>query len=120
MHFHSPPYSHDKIVSCIDGEVFDVIVDLRSTSKTYLKALSFNLKGISGDSLFIPKGCAHGFQVLSQEGAWIAYYTSGEYRPENDLGVHWNSVKINWPLSNPIVSERDEKLPKMGDGVFFK
>jgi dTDP-4-dehydrorhamnose 3,5-epimerase len=119
MHFQIPPFDHDKIVSCIDGEIFDVVVDLRPGSPTDGLALSFKLSGESGEALFIPRGCAHGFQVLTEKGAWVAYYTSREYHPASDQGIHWKSVPIEWPLTHPIVSDRDEAFAKFGEVKYF-
>lgn len=119
MHFQIPPHDHAKVVSCLDGEIFDVVVDLRPESKTYQKAISFRLKGPSGEALYIPSGCAHGFQVLSKDGAWVAYYTSREHHAESDRGILWSSVPIDWPLDQPVVSGRDQKFPNMNEGKFF-
>lgn len=120
MHFQVPPHEHAKIVSCLDGEIFDAVVDLRPSSPTYQKALSFRLKGTSGEALYIPAGCAHGFQVLSEQGAWVAYYTSREHHPASDQGILWSSVPVEWPVAQPIVSERDRKFPKLGESGFFE
>ena len=119
MHFQTPPHDHAKIVSCLDGEIFDVVVDLRPQSKTYRKALSFRLKGASGEALYVPSGCAHGFQVLSPAGAWVAYYTSREHHAESDRGILWSSIPIEWPQKDPLVSARDQKFPKLGEDEFF-
>ena len=119
MHFQVPPHDHAKVVSCVDGEVFDVVMDLRRESKTFGRALSFRLKGQSGECLYIPPGCAHGFQVMNDSGAWVAYYTSKEHHAESDRGVLWSSVPVTWPLRDPIVSKRDQQFPKIGEEEFF-
>lgn len=120
MHFQVPPHDHAKIVSCIEGEIFDVVVDLRPSSPTYREALSFRLKGASGEALYIPPGCAHGFQVLGDGGAWVAYYTSREHHPESDRGILWSSVPVQWPVAEPIVSERDAAFPMLGEEEYFE
>jgi dTDP-4-dehydrorhamnose 3,5-epimerase len=120
MHFQLPPHDHAKVVSCVDGEIFDAVVDLRPSSPTYRKALSFRLKGESGEALYIPSGCAHGFQVLSPEGAWVAYYTSREHHAASDQGILWSSVPVEWPIDHPIVSARDQEFPKLGESEFFE
>lgn len=115
MHFQSPPHDHAKIVSCIEGEIFDVVVDLRQKSATYGKAEAFQLSGENAEALYIPNGCAHGFQVVSLDGAWMTYFTSKEHVPEADHGILWSSVPIAWPDKNPIVSTRDQGFPAFGD-----
>ncbi|MBS1959496.1 MAG: dTDP-4-dehydrorhamnose 3,5-epimerase family protein [Bdellovibrionales bacterium] len=123
MHFQIPPHGHDKIVSCVDGEIFDVVVDLRQNSKTFGKFEAFTLKGESGDALFIPEGCAHGFQSVSKDGTWVAYYTSREHHADSDKGILWSSVPAEWPIIGPIVNARDSAFPPleaMKDAKYFK
>ncbi len=106
LHFQTPPHDHHKLVTCIDGDVFDVVVDLRKGSPTYGRHQSFELNGESGDSVFVPVGCAHGFYVRSK-GATVFYNVSSLYAPAHDSGIRWDSAGINWPSDCPIVSDRD-------------
>ena len=109
LHFQTPPHDHYKLVTCIDGEAFDVIVDLRKGSRTYGQHESFALKGANGDSVFVPTGCAHGFYVRST-AATLFYNVSTVHAPSHDSGIRWNSVGVSWPSANPVVSERDAGL----------
>jgi dTDP-4-dehydrorhamnose 3,5-epimerase len=114
LHLQLPPHDHIKIVSCTAGEIWDVILDLRRGSSTYGKYEAFSLRENSGLSLYIPKGFAHGF--LSMKDKSIANYrVSTEHSPAHDTGVLWNSADINWPMSNPIVSERDQRLKSFSE-----
>jgi dTDP-4-dehydrorhamnose 3,5-epimerase len=106
LHFQTPPHDHLKIVYCTDGEVLDVVVDLRKKSPTYGKHQIFSLSAEKGNVIYIPQGLAHGFYVLS-ETATMVYNVSTVYTPESDMGIHWESVGIDWPDRKPIVSERD-------------
>ncbi len=114
LHFQTPPYDHVKMVYCVCGEVFDVVLDLRVGSPTYGKAASFCLSAEKGNYLYIPKGLAHGFCVTS-ELATLTYKVSTVYVPENDAGLLWSSVDIEWPADAPIVSNRDKTFSTLAD-----
>lgn len=115
MHFQMPPHQHAKIVSCLSGEIYDVIVDLRIGSPTFCKTESFYLSGASPNAIYIPSGCAHGFYTLSAE-AMIHYLVSTEWDATADFGINWASVDTPWPLSRqPIVSERDHSFPAIAE-----
>jgi len=105
LHFQIPPHDHDKLVTCVEGEVFDVVVDLRKGSG-YGHHESFELSGDRGDSVFVPSGCAHGFYVRSQL-AIMFYNVTTLYAPSHDTGIRWDSVGVAWPARAPILSERD-------------
>lgn len=112
LHFQVPPYDHHKMVTCISGRIFDVILDLRKDSSTYGQHETFILDDETREALYIPTGCAHGFCVLS-DSATVLYHVTSEYSPEHDSGVLWNSAHIKWPTSNPILSARDRSFPKL-------
>ncbi len=109
LHFQTPPHDHYKLVTCIEGEAFDVVVDLRKSSPTYGQHESFELRGAGGDSVFVPAGCAHGFYVRSAT-ATLLYNVSTVHMPSHDTGIRWDSVGVSWPSSNPDVSDRDAAL----------
>ena len=109
LHFQTPPFAHDKIVTCIQGSVFDVVVDLRQNSPTFGKFHVFQLNDKTFQSIFIPKGCAHGFCATSPL-SMLLYTTSVEYNSAYDSGLLWNSLPIPWPCSNPILSGRDSSF----------
>ena len=106
LHFQAPPHDHYKLVTCVEGEVFDVVVDLRKGSRTYGHHQSFELSGTGGDSVFVPSGCAHGFYVRSKL-AIVLYNVSTLHVPSHDAGVRWDSVGASWPSTAPILSDRD-------------
>jgi dTDP-4-dehydrorhamnose 3,5-epimerase len=109
LHFQTPPDDHVKLVYCIDGSVQDVVVDIRVGSKTYGKFQVFNLNSNDANMIYIPTGMAHGFCSLS-DSATLIYKTSTVHSPNNDSGILWNSIGINWPFENPIISERDKSF----------
>ena len=107
MHFQIPPFDSYKIVSCINGEILDVVLDLRLSSKTFGK--SFSIKLNNKQSIFIPKGFAHGFLSL-EENTIVTYLQSKVYNKETDKGIYYNSFGFNWNIVNPIINSRDEHL----------
>lgn len=111
MHYQAEPFEEDKLVSCIKGAVYDVVIDLRKTSKTYEKWFSVELSAYNRKSIFIPKGFAHGFQTL-ESNTEVLYHISGEYVPEYSRGIRWDDVsfKIDWPLAIQCISERDSSF----------
>jgi len=113
LHFQKPPYAQAKLVRCIDGLVIDVAVDIRKGSPTYGKHIAVELSGENKRQLFVPRGFAHGFVVLS-DVATFAYKVDNYYAPESDAGIAWNDpyLNIDWKLTeNEIqVSEKDNVL----------
>ena len=112
LHFQKNPVAQAKLVTAIKGEIFDVVVDIRKDSPTYGKWISEILSDKDHKLLYVPEGFAHGFCVLSKE-AYVYYKVSNEYSPEYERGIIWNDPKLNidWPISKPIVSGDDNKLP---------
>ena len=114
LHFQKS-FSQAKLVRCIDGEVFDVAVDLRKNSPTYGKWESVVLSADKGNQFMIPKGFAHGFIVLS-ETATFRYKCDELYHPEDEGGIIWNDpdIGIEWPVvGEMILSEKDKKHPSL-------
>ncbi|HOF90505.1 MAG: dTDP-4-dehydrorhamnose 3,5-epimerase [Tenuifilaceae bacterium] len=118
LHFQKPPFAQAKLVRCAEGEVFDVAVDLRQASPTFGKYVAVNLSGENKKQLFIPRGFAHGFVVLSQN-AVIIYKVDNLYAPEYDTGIMWNDpqLNINWGIEEEdiILSTKDTSLPLLRD-----
>lgn len=114
MHFHHPPYDHDKIVFCTDGAILDVALDLRKNSGTYGQSVSARLSFENNNALFIPKGFAHGFLTL-HEKATTFYLVSGEYNKDSDDGVRYDSFGFDWNLVKPMLSERDLSFLPLGE-----
>ena len=112
LHFQAPPFEQTKLVRCISGNILDVAVDLRTSSKTYGKFFSIELSSENNKQLFVPKGFAHGFQVLS-ETAIVNYKVDNFYNPKSDSGIIWNDkdLLIDWNLDlKPIISSKDLNL----------
>ena len=109
LHFQNPPYEHDKLVYCPYGEIYDVVFDLRSKSPSYGKFSVNIINSELGNMLYIPKGVAHGFCTLSKD-ALVMYKVNSKYSPQHDMGILWSSINLNWPIKNPIISERDKNF----------
>lgn len=113
LHFQKPPFTQSKLLRCLEGEVLDVAVDLRQDSPTYKKYFSIVLSGENKKQVFIPKGFAHGFLVLS-DFATIAYKVDQYYAPDYDSGIAWNDEEINvdWGVTPEDVqlSDKDKAL----------
>lgn len=113
LHFQTQPYAQAKLVRCIQGKVLDVAVDVRKNSPTYGKHVAIELSEENKKQLFIPRGFAHGFVVLS-ETATFAYKVDNIYAPQCDSGIIWNdeTLNINWQINEEevILSSKDEKL----------
>jgi dTDP-4-dehydrorhamnose 3,5-epimerase len=105
-----------KLIRVVSGEIFDVVLDLRPWSPTFLKRTSFILDDHRHEQLFVPPGCAHGFQALSDR-VDICIKTSAFYDPERDRGVRWSDpeLEIPWPIPNPVLSPRDQASPMLAD-----
>ena len=114
MHYQYPPHAETKFISCLTGKVFDVAVDLRKNSPTFGQWEGHRLSAENRRQLFIPPGFAHGYCVLS-DSADVAYKCSDYYHPEDEGGLIWNDpeVGIDWPVKNPILSEKDKAYPNL-------
>jgi len=118
LHFQKPPFAQDKLVSVIKGSVLDVVVDIRVNSKTYGKHIIEELNEENHHQLFIPTGMAHGFLSL-EEHTIFSYKCSNFYNRESESALKWNDPDLNikWPISNPILSEKDENAKKFSSFV---
>lgn len=113
MHFQRPPSAVAKLVFVSQGRIRDVILDLRSDSPTFTKHVAVELDE-AGGAVFVPVGCAHGFEVLDGP-AVTCYLQSGDFDPATDAGVRWDSAAIAWTVADPQLSERDRTLPALAD-----
>lgn len=118
LHFQRPPHDETKIVRCARGGIFDVIVDLRSRSPSYLRWQGFELTAENRKALYVPKGFAHGFQTLA-DNAEIVYQISEFYAPNWAGGYRYDDVAfgIAWPLRVTVISERDLSWPAFRAGT---
>jgi dTDP-4-dehydrorhamnose 3,5-epimerase len=117
LHFQYPPHTETKIVTCLHGEVFDVAVDLRADSPTFLQWHGEILSAANARSLCIPEGFAHGFQTMTED-CELLYLHTETYVPQSEDGVHPRDPRIGvqWPLPIAELSPRDEHHPMLGDG----
>lgn len=116
LHAQKAPALEYKLVRCIAGRVWDVVVDLRRGSSSYCRWESFELSGTSHDMVIIPEGCAHGFQTLAQSSE-LLYLHTAEYDKAAEFGVNYAdaALNINWPLPIAMISDRDRSLPFIDD-----
>ena len=114
LHYQLAPYAQAKLIRVLSGKIYDVVVDLRKHSPTYGKHFEIELSEENKTQLFIPKGFAHGFSVLS-ESATILYKTDNFYHPKSERGINFNDTffNINWGINidNSIISPKDKVLP---------
>lgn len=112
LHFQVPPHDHTKLVTCLEGSVFDCVMDLRKRSSTYGLAIHHQL--VPGESIVVPSGCAHGFCSTS-DNSLLLYHVTSAYSPLHDAGIHWTSARLPWPVPDPILSDRDRAFPQFGE-----
>lgn len=110
LHLQLGDAEQGQILTVVDGEIFDVCVDIRKASSTFGQYVSFNLKGGDPCQVYMPPGIAHGYCVLSDR-AILHYKCTKYYAPQQETGILWNDPKLNirWPIKNPILSEKDER-----------
>lgn len=108
MHYQLPPAAETKLVRCVQGSIFDVVVDVREDSPTYLQHWSGILSSANLEAVYIPTGCAHGFITL-EDASCVLYQINGPYTPELARGLKWDDPKlaIQWPEPVTVISEKD-------------
>lgn len=118
LHFQRPPFAQAKLVRCVRGRIWDVAVDLRKGSPTYGGWTAAELTADNGLQLYIPAGYAHGYVTLEPDSE-VEYKVSAPYAPQCEGGVLWNDpdLALPWPLpaSGPLLSDKDQKLPRLKD-----
>jgi dTDP-4-dehydrorhamnose 3,5-epimerase len=116
MHYQHPPNDECKLVRCTQGALFDVVVDLRKDSPTYLAWFGQELTADNHLSMWVPRGCAHGFQTLLPNTE-IAYFVTAPYSKKLEDGVRWDdpAIGIKWPLPVSRISERDAEFSLLGN-----
>ena len=126
LHYQLPPFDQGKLIRCISGEIFDVILDLRKSSPSFLTWAGVRLSSENKNQLWIPSGFAHGFLTLSQN-AEIIYKVTSKWSRDHERSIIWNdpNLKINWPLNGtiPLLSDKDKKaqnIENLIDQDFFK
>lgn len=116
LHYQNPPLAEMKIIRCLKGRVWDVAVDLRADSPTFLNWHAEELTTQNQRMLIIPEGCAHGFQILEDESELLYLHTAA-YNPDAESGIAWNDPRldINWPLAVSDISDRDRSHACISD-----
>lgn len=117
MHYQAAPHEEAKLVRCVRGAIYDVVVDLRPALPTFRQWRAYELNERNRHALFIPAGLAHGFQTLEDDSE-VFYQMSAFYEPGAGRGVRWNdpAFGIRWPIAEVIISERDRALPDFSPG----
>jgi len=121
LHFQKPPFTQAKIVEVIKGMVIDVVVDIRTDSPTFGQHQSFILDEFDKLQLYVPRGFAHGFIVLSRN-AVFQYKVDNEYAPEFEDGIRFDdkTLMIDWEVQKPLVNDKDKKLKLFAEHQFYK
>jgi dTDP-4-dehydrorhamnose 3,5-epimerase len=116
LHLQNDPHGQAKLIRVVQGNIYDVAVDLRADSSTYGEWFGVELSADNQTQLFLPKGFAHGYSVLS-ERAIVQYKVDAPYNPQAESGIRYNDpdLGIDWQVDNPILSDKDLKLPFVKD-----
>jgi dTDP-4-dehydrorhamnose 3,5-epimerase len=114
LHFQNGPYLNNRIISCLSGKVFDVLLDLRPGSSTFLNIYSVELNSLSPRGIYVPSGVAHGFQSL-ENNSQLIYFSDKSYNSNFDIGVAPMKSGINWPIKVKGMSQRDASLPSLSE-----
>lgn len=116
LHYQKEPMAQAKLVQVINGEIFDVAVDIRKHSPTFGKWVGEKLSNENHKILYVPRGFAHGFIALSEK-VDVLYKVDNEFSPEHDRGILWSdpNIGIDWPIADPLLSEKDKKQPFLQD-----
>jgi dTDP-4-dehydrorhamnose 3,5-epimerase len=115
LHFQNPS-AQGKLVFPLEGEIYDVVVDVRRRSRTFRQWFGVKLSSEAKQQIWVPEGFAHGFVVLSEK-AHVVYKCTDTYNAKTEWGVAWNDpeLKIDWPVTNPVLSEKDRVYPKLSE-----
>jgi len=111
LHFQIPPYEEIKLIRCTKGKIFNVVIDLRSSSRTYTEWIGIELSDQNRKIIYVPEKFAHGFQTL-EDNAEVYYQMSEYYKPESSQGVRWDDplFSIKWPIAVTTISKRDTEF----------
>ena len=111
FHYQKNPYAEDKIISCMKGEIHNIVIDMRKKSKTYMNWQSFNLSEGNRLSLFVPKGCANAYLTLKKT-TWVLYFHSQFFKPGFEKSIKYNDPSFNfdWPNKAKVISNKEKKI----------
>jgi len=114
LHYQTTPWAQDKLIRVLSGRIYDVVVDIRRASTTFLQWISYELSADNGHQIFVPAGFAHGFCTL-EPSTQVLYKVTNFYAPDHERGIRWNDpeLAIDWPINEDraIISEKDAVLP---------
>ena len=118
MHYQRPPHAEAKLVKCVRGALYDVVLDLREGSATFGQYQSFELTAENRSMVYIPEGCAHGFMTM-EDNAEIMYLVSASYAPDAEAGVRYDDPHFNikWPMSPVEISAKDRHYPDFDNSI---
>ena len=118
LHFQKPPFEQGKLLTVASGAIMDVAVDIRPNSDYFMKHVSIELQAGAGNVIYVPPGFAHGFCSL-EENTIVFYKNTNEYSRTHESGIIYNDsdLGIDWPVENPILSEKDLSLPNIKEAV---
>ena len=118
LHYQLAPFGETKIVRCTRGAIYDVVVDIRPESTTYLNWFGVDLTAQNRRMLYVPKGLAHGYETLADDSE-VFYMVSTPYVPDFERGVRWNDplFGIEWPIPDPLVSQKDAGYPDYAEAA---
>ncbi|AUH33605.1 dTDP-4-dehydrorhamnose 3,5-epimerase [Paracoccus tegillarcae] len=114
LHYQAPPHAQGKLVRCGRGSLFDVAVDARRGSPTFGRWFGTELSFENGRQLWVPAGFLHGFVTLEPDTE-VVYKCTDHYDRDSDSGVHWDSVGVEWAVSDPVLSDKDRSAPAFAD-----
>jgi dTDP-4-dehydrorhamnose 3,5-epimerase len=114
MHYQRAPFEEAKLLRCVRGAIYDVLVDIRPQSSTYLRWFGLELSAESGRMLYVPEGVAHGYLTLVDDSD-VLYFLSAPYSAEHAAGIRWNDPRIGiaWPAQPHVISDRDAAFPDL-------
>jgi dTDP-4-dehydrorhamnose 3,5-epimerase len=112
LHYQAAPYGEIKLISCVRGRIFDLIVDVRPDSPTHLKWFGAELTADNRKMMYVPEGCAHGYLTL-ENASEVIYPVTAPYQPGAERGLRWNdpAIGIEWPIEPTVVSAKDQQWP---------
>jgi len=112
MHYQEPPFSEIKLIRCVRGAVYDVIIDIRKSSPTFLQWFGIELSARNMNMIYVPEGFAHGFQTL-EENSELLYHHTNFYEPLSERGIRYSDaeIAINWPIEVTSISQKDKNYP---------
>ena len=116
VHYQNPPFAEIKLIRCIKGSVFDILVDIRKGSPTFLQWVGVELSAENKRMIYIPEGFAHGFQTL-EEDTHLIYHHTAFYTPGHEGGIRFDDprIGIEWPMEATVLSEKDQNYPYLTD-----